>query len=161
LPDSFIVNDNCAPNAVIGTSYGDSILVPWTKSLPLIAALTGTNHTNLDCTVDANVVTPTEFAVMRNAVAAYNTHIQAVVAANPNFAYWDPNPTLLAKRAAGQIPAFPDLSTVGTGGSVGFGPYITLDGVHPSATAHKLIADSIASHLNAAFGTTIPIPVAP
>jgi phospholipase/lecithinase/hemolysin len=44
---------------------------------------------------------------------------------------------------------------------VGFGPLFSLDGVHPNATAHKIIADSIASHLNTAFGTTIPIPVAP
>ena len=160
LPDSFVVNDNCAPNAVVGTSYGDSILVPWTKFLPLIGALTGTNHTNLDCSIDSVVVTPAEFLVMKNAVTAYNTHIQAVVAGNPNFAYWDPNPTLLAKRASGAIPAFPDLSNVGSG-LVGFGTYFTLDGVHPSALAHKLIADSIASHLNTAFGTTIPIPVAP
>lgn len=161
FPATFVVLTNCAPNAAVPTSFGDSILVPWSTFVPLIGAAAAGATDTLDCTVDTKVVTPTEYAVMRNAVVAYNTHIQAVVAGNPNFAYWDPNPTLLAKKAAGQVPLFPDISTIGTGGSVGFGPLFSLDGVHPNATAHKLIADSIAAHLNAAFGTTIPIPVAP
>jgi len=161
LPATFVVLNNCAPNAVVATSFGDSILVPWTKFVPLIGAAAAGATDTLDCTVTTKVVTPTEYAVMRNAVVAYNTHIQAVVAANPNFAYWDPNPTLLARKAAGQVPRFPDISTIGTGGSVGFGPLFSLDGVHPNATANKLIADSVAAHLNSAFGTTIPIPVAP
>lgn len=152
LPATFIVNANCAASA-------DSILVPWTKFVPLIgAAALGASDT-LDCSIDATVVTPTEYAGMRNAVNAFNTHI-ATAAATRGFDYWDPNPTLLAKKGAGLIPVFPDLSNLATG-TVGFGTYFTLDGVHPSALAHKLIADSIASHLNAAFGTTIPIPVAP
>lgn len=161
LPATFVVLNNCSPAAVSLGGNGDSILVPWSKFVPLIGAAAAGATDTLDCTVDAQVVTPAEFAVMRNAVVAYNTHIQAVVAGNPDFAFWDPNPLLLAKKAAGQVPVFPDLSALGTGGSVGFGPLFSLDGVHPNATAHKLIADSIAAHLNAAFGTTIPIPVAP
>ena len=158
FPAGFKVLNNCSPAAVALGGNGDSTLVPWSKFVPLIGAAAAGATDTLDCTVDTKVVTPAEYAVMRNAVVAYNTHIQAVVAANPNFAYWDPNPTLLAKKAAGQVPLFPDISTIGTGGSVGFGPLFSLDGVHPNATAHKLIADSIAAHLNTAFGTTIPLP---
>ena len=161
FPATFVVLNNCSPASAALGGNGDSTLVPWSKFVPLIGAAAAGATDTLDCSIDATVVTPAEFAVMRNAVAAYNTHIQAVVAANPDFAYWDPNPTLLAKKAAGQVPLFPDISTIGTGGSVGFGPLFSLDGVHPNATAHKLIADSIAAHLNSAFGTTIPIPVAP
>ncbi|HTK57269.1 MAG TPA: hypothetical protein VL295_10590, partial [Gemmatimonadales bacterium] len=159
LPATFTVNNNCAPNAAIPGSKGDSILVPWTKLVPLIGAAAGGAATALDCSVDATVVTPAEYLVMRNAVVGFNAHIQTEAAAR-GFDYWDPNPTLLGRKAAGQIPVFPDLSNLATG-RVGFGPLFSLDGVHPNLTAHKLIADSIAAHLNAAFGTTIPIPVAP
>ncbi len=160
FPATFTVNNNCAPIAAGLGSVGDSVLVPWSKFVPLIGAAAAGASTTLDCSVDATVVTPAEFAVMRNAVVAYNAHIVTAAAAH-GFAYWDPNPTLLAKKAAGQVPLFPNISTIGTGGSVGFGPLFSLDGVHPNALAHKLIADSIASRLNSAFGTTIPIPVAP
>jgi lysophospholipase L1-like esterase len=159
FPATFTVNNNCAPNAAVPGSKGDSILVPWSTFVPLIGAAAGGAATALDCSVDTKVVIPSEYAALRDAVVGFNAHIVTAAAAH-GFAYWDPNPTLLAKKTAGQIPLFPDLSQLATG-VVTFGPYITLDGVHPSALAHKLIADSIAAHLNSAFGTTIPIPVAP
>jgi lysophospholipase L1-like esterase len=149
LPPTFTVNPNCAASL-------DSILVPWSTFVPLIGAAALGATTTLDCSVDTKVVTPTEYAALRNAVVAYNAHIVTAAAAH-GFAYWDPNPTLLAKKAAGQIPVFPDLSQLATG-VVTFGPYFTLDGVHPSALAHVLIADSLAARLNSAFGTTIPAP---
>ncbi|MBW8772403.1 MAG: hypothetical protein JF590_03800, partial [Gemmatimonadetes bacterium] len=152
LPAAFTVNPNCAASL-------DSILVPWSTFVPLIGAAALGAPTTLDCSVDTKVVTPTEYAALRNAVVGFNAHIVTAAAAH-GFAYWDPNPTLLAKKAAGQIPPFPDLSQLATG-VVTFGTYFSLDGVHPSALAHKLIADSIASRLNSAYGTTIPIPVAP
>jgi phospholipase/lecithinase/hemolysin len=34
----------------------------------------------------------------------------------------------------------------------------TLDGVHPSAAAHKIIADSLLSTINATFGTSVTLP---
>ena len=151
LPDSFIVNNNCAPHAVIPTSFGDSILVPWSKYLPLIGALTGTNHTSLDCTDDNLVVTPTEYAGLRNAVAAFNAKIQAVATAK-GWAYWDPNTVLDSLRALGQIPPFPNIATP----NVDFGPWISLDGVHPSAAAHKLIANYLRGAINTKYGTAIP-----
>jgi phospholipase/lecithinase/hemolysin len=90
------------------------------------------------------------------------------------------NPTLLAAKAevpaAGQLPkvaTFPCLpgttpaqiaagTPCGTAGgknktpNVLFGTYFSLDGVHPSATAHRVIADSLIAHVNAKYGTTIP-----
>jgi len=151
LPDSFIVNNNCAPNAVIGTSFGDSILVPWSKYLQLIGGLTGTNHTTLDCSVSTVVVTPAEYARMRNAVVGYNAKISAVAAAH-NWAYWDPNTALDSLRLLGQIPPFPNIA----GANVNFGPWISLDGVHPSAAAHKLIANYMRTVINTKYTTTIP-----
>ena len=153
LPATFTVSANCAASA-------DSILVPWSKFVPLIgAAALGASDT-LDCSISTVVVTPTEHAKLHNALVAYDTYLSAQAAAH-GFDYWDPNPTLLHLVAIGQVPVFPDLSALGTGGPVGFGNYFSQDGVHPSFLGQKLIADSVAAHLNTAFGTVIPIPVAP
>ncbi|HEU4570681.1 MAG TPA: SGNH/GDSL hydrolase family protein [Gemmatimonadales bacterium] len=157
LPPTFIVSNNCAPDAAVPGAKGDSILVPWTKFVPLIGAAAAGATDTLDCSVDANVVTPSEYATLRTAVSDFNAYMSVQAAAH-GYDYWDPNPTLLALKGTGQVPVFPDLSALGTGGSVGFGTYFSLDGVHPSATGQKLIADSVAAHLNAAFGTTIPTP---
>ncbi len=152
LPDSFIVNNNCAPGAAVPGSKGDSILVPWSKYLPLIGALTGTNHTNLDCSATATVVTPAEYARMRTAVVGFNAKIQAVATAK-GWAYWDPNTALDSLRLAGQIPPFPNIATP----NVDFGPWISLDGVHPSTQAHKLIANYMRGVINTKYTTTIPV----
>lgn len=148
---TFTVNANCA---------AATILVPWPKYLPMIAASAGGSPTELDCSVDNVVVTTAETNGMTTAVTNYNNYLSTQAAAH-GFAFWDPNPTLGALVASGAIPPIPNLAPALGGGSVTFGNYITLDGVHPSALAHKLIADSVAANLNAAFGTTIPIPVAP
>jgi hypothetical protein len=54
---------------------------------------------------------------------------------------------------------FPDLTQVPTGGSVGFGPFFSLDGVHPSSAAQRLFADSVAAITNRTYGTSLPVPV--
>jgi hypothetical protein len=160
FPATFAVSLNCAPSAAIPTAHGDSVLVPWTVGVPLLSAASLGASDTLDCSIDAQVVTPTEFAALRNAVAADNAHIQSVAAAN-GWAYFDPNPTLAALRAdPTKVAPFPSLP--GTAGNptanVLFGSMFTLDGVHPSAAAHKLIADSLAATINAAYGTSLPMP---
>ena len=147
LPATFTVNPNCAASL-------DSILVPWTKFVPLIGAAAAGAARTLDCTVDSMVVTPTEYAAMRNAVAGYNAKIQAVATAN-NWAFWNPNGALDSLRLAGQIPPFPNLSGLATG-VVSFGTYISLDGVHPSGAAHKLIANYMRGVINTKYATSIP-----
>jgi lysophospholipase L1-like esterase len=151
LPALFTVNPNCAVA---------SILVPWSKYVPMIGAAAGGSAQTLDCSVDTVVSTSAETGGMVTAVTQFNDYLMTQAAAH-GFAYWDPNPTLQNLVNTGAIPLFPNLSGLATGGSVTFGNYISLDGVHPSALAHKLIADSVAANLNAAFGTTIPVPVAP
>ena len=64
----------------------------------------------------------------------------------------------MTQVGTGAIPPFPDLSTALAGGSVGFGPYFSLDGVHPSSLAHQLVADLLASAVNQRFDTSIPLP---
>ena len=163
FPPNFLVDVSCAPSSAVPTSAGENILVPWTKGIVrlLTAAQDPLNDYTLDCTVDADVVTPTELANLAGAVTGYNTYIAAQAAAR-GMAYVDVNPTLIAAKqdqASGRVLAFPDVSAVGTGGSVGFGSWFSLDGVHPSAEAHGVVADLLAEAINVAFGTAIPVPV--
>jgi lysophospholipase L1-like esterase len=161
FPPNFTVNNNCAPMAAIPSSKGDSVLVPWTVGVVriLTAAQPPFPATTVDCSVDSDVVLPAEFAALRNAVAGFNAHIQQV-AANHGWAYFDPNPALLALRADPQkVAPFPDISQVSSGQPIRFGTMFTLDGVHPSSLAHRLIADSLASVINQSYGTTLPVPV--
>jgi lysophospholipase L1-like esterase len=158
FPPGFSVNNNCAPNAAIPGSKGDSVLVPWPIGVPKIAAAAQGASTALDCTVDAEVVTPGEFAGLRDAVAGYNAFIQSEAAAR-GWAFVDINAPLLQAVGLGIIPPFPDLSQALSGGNVGFGPLFSLDGVHPSTMAHRLVADSVASAINATYSTAIPVPI--
>ena len=158
FPAQLTVNNNCAPNAAIPGSKGDSTLVPWPIGVPRIAAAAQGQPTTIDCSVDADVVLPAEYAGLRTAIAGYNAFIQAQATAR-GFAYFDINPPLLAAVIAGQIPPFPDLSAALAGGNVGFGPFFSLDGVHPSTTAHRLIADSVAAAINQQYSTSLPVPV--
>ncbi|MEO8199495.1 MAG: SGNH/GDSL hydrolase family protein [Gemmatimonadota bacterium] len=159
FPAGFTVNSNCAPLASgIPGATGDSVLVPWPIGVPRIAAAAAGASTTLDCSVDADVVLPSEYATLRNAVTGYNAIIQSEATAR-GFAFMDINVPLTAAVMAGQIPPFPDLSQALSGGNVGFGPLFSLDGVHPSTTAHRLIADNVADAINTTYSTALPVPV--
>jgi hypothetical protein len=157
LPPNFTVNNNCAPMATgIPGAKGDSVLVPWTVGVPKISAAAKGTATTVDCTVDNEVVLPAEYKVMRDAVAGFNAFISAQ-ATQHNWAYVDPNPILLAYRAdPTKIAPFPSLPTGPSQPNVLFGSFFSLDGVHPSAAAHRVVADSLIAAINKKYGTTIP-----
>ena len=159
FPPNFGVDISCAPSAAVPTSSGEFILVPWPVGIPKIAAAAqgapaGIPQTTLNCSIDP-VVSPTELANLQAAVAGYNAHISSAATAR-GMAYLDVNAALLALVGTGAIPPFPDITGALAGGSVTFGPYFSLDGVHPSTLAHQLIADSLVSKVNSYFGTNIP-----
>jgi len=173
FPLNFQVALNCAPKLAVPTSNGDSVLVPWTVGVAKIAAAQaapGVTFT-LDCSVDNEVVLPSEFANLRLAVAGFNAYISNQ-AQQRGWAYFDVNPTLLAAKAEpitpGQFPkiaSFPCIPGGPCGGTMTptspvpnilFGTYFSLDGVHPGAAAHRVIADSVISAVNHTYGTTIP-----
>lgn len=150
------VTASCSPAAA-----GLGTLVPWPILLTKLGAATnpgGPVPQTLDCDVDAEVVTPAENAGLQAAVTGFNAYIEAQAAAR-GMAYFDINPTLLAKVADGTIPPLPDLLPALAGQPVTFGPLFTLDGVHPSTEAQGLVADSLAALINRTHGTTIPVPV--
>jgi lysophospholipase L1-like esterase len=99
---------------------------------------------------DAFVLDPTELQTLQTTITGYNTYIQGKATAL-GFAYYDPNVLLAAQRATGAIPPFPNFqSTTAT-----YGNLISLDGVHPAAAGHKLIANDLITAINAKYGTTL------
>ena len=103
---------------------------------------------------DVYVLDPAEQVTLTNAINAYNNYIKAKAAAI-GFAYYDPNVLFAASRASGAIPAFPNFaSTTAT-----YGLLISLDAVHPTGAAHKLIANELIGVINGKYGTSIqPVP---
>ena len=156
FPPSFTVDISCSPSGVGLGGQGEFTLVPWPVGIPKIAAALQGAPTNLDCTDDSQVAMPAEVAGMVAAVAGYNTFLAAETSAR-GYGYFDINPSLQDAVDNGDIPLFPDLSGVSTGGSVGFGSLFSLDGFHPSTEAHRVVTDSLISTVNQMFGTTIPL----
>lgn len=169
------VANSCAPAATgVPGAQGDATLVPWTVALTKLATAQAGVVATIDCTVDTEVVLPSETVGLQTAVAGYNQFI-AAQADQHGWAYFDPNPTLLAARAAATtdsivrvtlVPCLPPLpttpptplacgKTVNATPNVTFGTWFSLDGVHPSGTAHRVIADSIAAVINRKYGTSL------
>lgn len=153
---TFTVSANCAPVPPAGG--GINVLVPWPIGLTKLSTAVGGTPASIDCSVDNEVVTAAETQGIATAVAQYNAHIASEAQAR-GFAYFDINPALDALVASGAIPRFPDIAPALLGQSVGFGPYFSLDGFHPSSLAHRVIADGIAAAINTAYGVSLPVPV--
>ncbi len=162
FPANFLVDVSCAPVGAVPTSDGENVRVPWSTGIVrlLTAAQDPLTDYTLDCTVDAEVITPTEFAAINAAYAGYNAYITAQAAAR-GMVLVDVNPAFLGALAAndGRIHPFPDVSAVPTGGSVNFGSWFSLDGIHPSSEGQGAVADLVATAINANFGTSIAVPV--
>ncbi|HMI57584.1 MAG TPA: hypothetical protein VK511_06030, partial [Gemmatimonadaceae bacterium] len=97
------------------------------------------------------VLDAVEQAAVTDTVNAYNSLISAE-ADSLGFAYYDPNPDLVALKVSGDVPPFPDL----TQPAAAFGQFFSLDGVHPAAAAHVKIANGIIDVVNAKYGTSVP-----
>jgi lysophospholipase L1-like esterase len=101
---------------------------------------------------DAFILDPTEQTTINTAVTTYNTYISNKATAL-GFAYYDPNTQLVALRAVGTV-----VRTVPTLGATGtFGTGMSLDGVHPGAAVHLLIANDMIAAINAKYGSKLPL----
>jgi lysophospholipase L1-like esterase len=106
---------------------------------------------------DVYVLDPAEQVTLTAAVDAYNAYIQGKATAI-GFAYYDPNVLFAAKRANGEIPPFPDFAS-SKATTATYGALISLDGVHPTAAAHKIIANELIGVINAKYQTSLqPVP---
>lgn len=92
----------------------------------------------------------TKQRIIGAAVAGYNAYISAK-ADSLGWAYVDPNVALGALKTSGAIPTLPNFLSA----TRPFGPYITLDGIHPSALAHKVLANLLIEGINAKYGVAI------
>jgi hypothetical protein len=154
FPANFLVNPNCAPPA------GDSILIPFPGGAAVVAYArkTPAETVGVDCS-DVHHVSRVEMLNMVAAVTSYNTYISQQATAR-GYIYIDPN-ALFAALPAGAIPPFPNIPADSVplfpvAYSAPFGSFFSLDGVHPTAAAHRLIAQTLAPAINAAYRTVIP-----
>jgi lysophospholipase L1-like esterase len=149
FPANFLVAANCAG------PRGDSIFVPFQRGAAVVAFARAnpTIPVGVDCD-DIHNVSPAEFAVLVAAVTRYNTVISAEAAAR-NYAYIDPN-ALFGALPAGSIPTFPNIPPVATSVAAPFGTIFSLDGIHPTGAAHKLVANALRVAINAKYSTAIP-----
>ncbi|NBC17667.1 MAG: SGNH/GDSL hydrolase family protein [Bacteroidetes bacterium] len=142
----FVVADNCAAG-------GATSLVPYGYGFgTLLAQAQNGLSVQLDCLNDPPVLTPEETATVVGAVQQFNAIIQAE-AQERGWAYLDPNPVLQEQQD--QVPVFPDLENQ----PAIFGPFFSLDGVHPNGAAHVLVANAAVDAINAQYGTDLP-PIA-
>jgi hypothetical protein len=107
---------------------------------------------------DIFMLDPTEQAALAATTAAYNVYLKAKVdtlniAMPSKWIYIDPNVILASLRTGTSplIPAWPTLSST----TAPFGTLFSLDGVHPSAAGHKVIANAIIDSVNAHYGTKL------
>lgn len=100
---------------------------------------------------DVFVIDAAEQATLTAAIDGYNRYISSTAEAR-GFAYYDPNILFAAKRGNGEIPPFPNFGST----SATFGALISLDGVHPTAATHVLLANELIRVINARYGTLLP-----
>ncbi len=145
FPPTFDVADNCA-------TTGATALVPFSYAFgELLRRAAQGQPVTLDCVNDPRLLSPEETATIVQAVQQYNAFIQQQ-AEGLGWAYLDPNNKLLELKNQGQIPIFPDVRS-----NTPFGPYFSLDGVHPSSAAHRLVAQEAAAAINAVYGTSLQV----
>jgi lysophospholipase L1-like esterase len=94
-----------------------------------------------------SLLTPPEISFLQDRVATFNELIREKV--SDDYGYVNPN-TLLQNNSD-QIPAFPELfENPDTPWSTDqpFGPLFSLDGIHPNAAAHRLVANALIVKIN-------------
>jgi lysophospholipase L1-like esterase len=160
LPDSFFVDNNCAPSGPvpgIPGARGDSVLVGFPYGGTLLGTAAAGVRATLSCAdTIAQIIAPRETVVLLTAVAQYNAHISGAATAR-GWAYFDPNPTLDSLRALPPpfaVAPFPSFGAPCTANP--FGTAFSCDGVHPSASTHKLIANKLREAVNTTYGTAVP-----
>lgn len=106
---------------------------------------------------DIFVLDQGEIATLTAYVTAVNSYISGK-AQSIGFGYLNPNQALDSLKAAGQITATgPNFLTP----TAPFGKWLSLDGAHPSSTAHILLTDYLIDVINAKYGTTLTKLVVP
>lgn len=136
------------------------VSVPFHYGAPLVAQAAGGTPTTLDCSVP-QVISTAEALNMVASVAQYNAAIQAAATAR-GWAFVDPNPLLAGLLATpGAIRPFPDFPANPSAPTPGqltapFGTALSRDGLHPSSSTQRLVAQALRTAINTTYGTNIP-----
>ena len=155
LPNAVDLDASCAPGsgALINAMLAFQIR---TNALPAFIVCTpggaGTFGPLPAVVGDILVLTAAEQTVISTAVTAYNAYLSAK-ASTLGWAYYDPNTQLATLKAVGtvvrRVPNFGSATAP-------FGTGMSLDGVHPNAAVHLLVANDIITAINAKYGTKLP-----
>jgi lysophospholipase L1-like esterase len=94
------------------------------------------------------VLTASDIDAINARIEQMNAHVQAMATDN-GWAYFDLDPVYALPKPAFRIT---DLLF----SNQPFGPYISLDGVHPSPAGQSLLASAAVAAINAKYGLTIP-----
>ncbi len=146
---------NCLAFQQLSATDTAFVYVPFHYGAPIVATAAAGIPDTLDC-ADPHVISVAEAVNMISTVAQYNATIQAAAAAR-NWVFLDPNPllkTLAANPAA--IRPFPAFPPDPNATAAPFGTAISRDGIHPSTSTQKIIAQSLQQAINAFYGSAIP-----
>ena len=102
-------------------------------------------------TVQDYLLTPDELAIVNGQLAQMNAHIEARARARG----WAVA-TLDALYGRANLKA-PFSSVTLMTSQKPYGPFISLDGVHPSAAGHDLLADNVERALEVRYGIRLPL----
>jgi len=96
------------------------------------------------------VLTKADIAAVGAQLVEMNAHVREVAAEN-GFAFFDLDPLYGQRRLKAPFSAATLLTS-----DEPYGPFISLDGVHPSAAGHRILAREAAKALNVTYHLAIP-----
>jgi len=151
-PSQLIIHRNCAGSSSLISFPG---IVAFLKASPVKMIACQPNTIPGTPIGDIAVLDATEQASLTGTLNAYNAYVQQKAAA-VGWGYYDVNKTLDAALARGASGQPGGITIVNLGNSKQpFGPFMSIDPVHPSALGHKYIANDLIDVVNAKYGTSI------
>jgi lysophospholipase L1-like esterase len=146
-PTALVIHPNCVGSSSLISFPG---IVAFLKASPVKIIACQPNTIPGTPVGDIGVLDATEQATLTATVDAYNAYVQQK-ANTVGWGYYDVNKTLDAAVARG------DITIVNLGNPTQpFGPFMSIDPVHPSALGHKYITNDLIDVVNAKYGTSIP-----
>ena len=146
---------NCLAFQPLSATDTAFVEVPFHYGAPLVAKAAAGIPDTLDCS-NYHVISVPEAVNMIATVVQYNAAIQAAATAR-NWLFVDPNPLLQTLAGVpGAIRPFPAFPPDPNATTAPFGTAFSRDGVHPSTSTQKLIAQSLQQAINAFYHSAIP-----
>jgi hypothetical protein len=145
---------NCLAFQALTATDTAFVEVPFHYGAPIVGKAAAGIPDTLDCS-NYHVISVPEAVNMISTVAQYNATIQAAATAR-NWLFVDPNPLLQTLAQAGTIRPFPAFPPDPNSTTAPFGTAFSRDGVHPSTSTQKLVAQSLQQAINAFYHSAIP-----